>query len=131
MNYYEILRVSQQATKEELKKSYHELVRKYHPDKSTSSTESNEEFLKIDKAYKVLTDKSARKIYDSEQFLKSTAHLIIHDTISRNQFSFDEEENIYHFQCKCGSYYVLENADIKEDVILSCDECSLNIMVKN
>lgn len=132
MNYYDILRVSHNVTDEELKKAYQELVRKYHPDKSRD-IESNAEFLKIDKAYKVLKDKVERKIYDSELFQKSKSHLIIHDTVARSQFSFDDEDEIYYFQCKCGSFYTLDNENLtnKEDVILSCDECSLNILVKN
>lgn len=132
MDYYEILQVSRTATDEEIKKAYQELARKHHPDKS-SEIGSNEEFKRIDKAYKVLRDNAARKVYDSELFHKSKAHLIIHDTVSRNQFSYDEKEEIFYFECKCGSFYTLDDIDdsIKEDVIISCEECSLNIMVKN
>lgn len=132
MNYYDILQVSHNATDEELKKAYQELVRKHHPDKS-SDIESNNEFLKIDKAYKVLKDQTERKIYDSDLFQKSKSHLIIHGTVSRSEFSYDNDDKIYYFQCKCGSFYTLdiENVKNKEDLILSCDECSLNILVKN
>lgn len=133
MNYYDILQVPKDASESDIKKAYQELARKYHPDKLSTNQSTNEEFLKIDQAYKVLRDAEARKIYDSKIFQQSAPHIIIHDTVARNQFSFEEEEDVYYFQCKCGSFYILDNENLKskEDVILSCDECSLNILVKN
>lgn len=71
-------------------------------------------------------------VYDSEQFQKSSAHLIIHDTVTKKDFILDEDDKNYYYECKCGSFYTLENDNCNtgEDVILCCDECSLNILVK-
>ncbi|KAG5678556.1 hypothetical protein PVAND_008221 [Polypedilum vanderplanki] len=132
MNYYQILQVSKNATQEEIKQAYQNLVRKHHPDKNLEN-EGSEKFLEIDKAYKIIKDPALRKIYDSELFQKESSHLIIHNSVTKKDFTYDEEENIYYYECKCGSFYTIDNNDnsTSEDIILSCDECSLNILVKN
>lgn len=61
MNYYELLEISPEATKEELKKQYHFLSRKYHPDKNNGE---DNHFKKIKEAYDVLYDDTERKKYD-------------------------------------------------------------------
>ncbi|MBA3750309.1 MAG: J domain-containing protein [Nitrosopumilus sp.] len=62
-SYYEILQIKQDATDDEVKKSFRILALKYHPDKNKTS-ESKEKFLKIVEAYEVLSDESSRKKYD-------------------------------------------------------------------
>ena len=129
MDFYELLKIETTATDEEIKKAYQELARKYHPDKNV---EKNEEmFQKIDKAYKTLRDPELRKIYDSERFQRKSAHLIIHENVNRKEFEHDLVEDLYCHRCKCGSYYTIDNDEYckNENLILSCDECSLNILV--
>ena len=69
MDLYAILGVSRDASQQEIKDAYRNLAKKYHPDKHTGLSEPeiaqmNEEFGKITKAYNVLSDSSARKLYD-------------------------------------------------------------------
>ena len=52
-DYYEILGVSRDATKQEIKKAYRKLALKYHPDKNPSK-EAEEKFKEISEAYAVL-----------------------------------------------------------------------------
>lgn len=61
-NLYEILEVSQKATKTDIKKSYKKLILKYHPDKNNQGT--SEKFLEIKNAYDILYDDNARELYD-------------------------------------------------------------------
>ena len=60
-DYYKILELSKKCTKEDIKKKYHKLSLKYHPDKNGGS---NDKFLKINEAYETLYDIEKRKIYD-------------------------------------------------------------------
>lgn len=62
-NYYEILGLSEDATDQDIKKSYRSLVKKFHPD-INSKTGSEEIFMIIQEAYEVLVDPSLREKYD-------------------------------------------------------------------
>jgi molecular chaperone DnaJ len=62
-DYYEILGVSKDSKKEEIKKAYRKLVKKYHPDVNKESG-SEEKFREVQEAYEVLSDESKRKAYD-------------------------------------------------------------------
>ncbi len=61
-NYYEILGVETNASPEEIKKNFRELAKKTHPDKTKEDSE--EEMMKINKAYEVLSDKTSKEKYD-------------------------------------------------------------------
>jgi len=63
-DYYEILGVSRNATKEEIKRAYRKLALKYHPDRNPGNKEAEEKFKEINEAYEVLSDDEKRKIYD-------------------------------------------------------------------
>ena len=53
-NFYNVLGVSENATKEEIKKAYRSMQMKYHPDKNQSSNESINMTQKINEAYETL-----------------------------------------------------------------------------
>ncbi len=63
-DYYEILGVPRNATKEEIKRAYRRLVLQYHPDRN-KSPEAEEKFKEISEAYAVLSDDEKRIIYDT------------------------------------------------------------------
>lgn len=58
---YEILKVDQTASDEEIKKSYKYLIKKYHPDKNKETTE---QFTSIQYAKEVLMDRTLREFHD-------------------------------------------------------------------
>jgi DnaJ-class molecular chaperone len=63
-NYYEILGLSQSASKEEIKKKYRKLSLKYHPDRPNGNKEM---FQKITQAYEVLSESNKKREYDRKQ----------------------------------------------------------------
>jgi DnaJ-class molecular chaperone len=69
-NYYDILGISQNATQQEIKRSFRNLALKYHPDKNKNSEESKQKFMKIIEAYEVLSDEHARRDYDINSIQK-------------------------------------------------------------
>ena len=66
-NYYDILGVKREATKEEIKKAYRKLATKYHPDKNPDGAE---QFKKIAEAYSILGDEKKKAEYDAPKRTK-------------------------------------------------------------
>lgn len=65
-NYYEILEVSEKASKEVIEKAYKALAKKYHPDLNPDNKKEAEQKIKeINEAYEVLIDEHRRSNYDS------------------------------------------------------------------
>ena len=65
-DYYEILGVKREASKEEIKKAYRKLARKWHPDVHGEKTkdEADTRIKELNEAYEVLGDEEKRKLYD-------------------------------------------------------------------
>ena len=63
LNYYELLGVSETASKEEIKKAYKMQMKKWHPDINKSS-EAPEMSIKLNEAKETLLDDNKRKAYD-------------------------------------------------------------------
>lgn len=62
-DYYQILGVARDVSKEDLKKAYRKLARKYHPDVS-KETDAEAKFKELGEAYEVLKDPEKRAQYD-------------------------------------------------------------------
>ena len=63
-DFYEILDVSKNASKEEIKKAYRQQALKYHPDKNPGDDSAEEKFKEAAEAYEVLSDIDKRARYD-------------------------------------------------------------------
>lgn len=61
-DYYELLGVTKTASKEDIKKAFHKLAHKYHPDKKGGDAER---FKEVSEAYSILSDDKKRAEYDS------------------------------------------------------------------
>jgi len=135
LNYYKVLGVPHTATFVEIKQKYRGLLLKYHPDKATSSKSApgiDIDLLK--KAYEILFDPKSREEYDS--LLRKTS---VH-TGTRAQSThrpaqvvsidlWDEvegdRETTWTYPCRCGSRYVLREADMENDAhLVPCEGCS-------
>lgn len=64
-DYYATLGVAQNASQDEIKKSYRKLARQHHPDRNAGDKEAEARFKEISAAYDVLGDPDKRKQYDA------------------------------------------------------------------
>jgi molecular chaperone DnaJ len=60
-DYYNTLGVNKNASKEEIKKAFHKLAHKHHPDKNKGD---DKQFKEVNEAYQVLSDDQKRARYD-------------------------------------------------------------------
>jgi molecular chaperone DnaJ len=63
-DYYDILGVNRDSTKDEIKKAYRKLALKYHPDKNQGNIEAEAKFKEISEAYDTISDDEKRSKYD-------------------------------------------------------------------
>ncbi len=63
-DYYEILGVDRNASKEEIKKAYRQRAMKYHPDRNPDDKEAEEKFKEAAEAYEVLSNDDKKARYD-------------------------------------------------------------------
>jgi DnaJ-class molecular chaperone len=101
ISHYDILQIKQDASNDEIKRSFRNLALKYHPDKNKSA-DSKEKFLRIVEAYEVLSDEGSRKKYDllfqSERNGEKVPDFTINWTPSADYtkfYSYDEIKNWY------------------------------------
>ncbi len=69
---YKILEIRKEANKDEIKKAYRALAKKYHPDRNSGDAEAERKFIEVNKAYEILSDERLKKEYD-EKFNQKTS----------------------------------------------------------
>ncbi|KNA14038.1 hypothetical protein SOVF_111180 [Spinacia oleracea] len=63
-NLYEVLGVESTASQQEIRKAYHKLALRLHPDKNPGDKEANEKFQQLQKVMSILGDEEKRALYD-------------------------------------------------------------------
>lgn len=63
--YYDVLKITPNATQTEIKKAYHQLARDFHPDKHPDDPQATQNFQNISTAYQTLSDPQTRATYDT------------------------------------------------------------------
>lgn len=91
LNYYELLGVSETATKEEIKKAYKTQMKKWHPD-INKSEEAPEMSIKLNEAKETLLDDDKRKAYDLNLRKEVNDN---YNKFNRNQKSNDDTYTSY------------------------------------
>ncbi|MDH7914593.1 DnaJ C-terminal domain-containing protein [Winogradskyella sp. SYSU M77433] len=64
IDYYKILGIDKNASKDEIKKAYRKLARRYHPDLNPNDKEAELKFKQVNEANEVLSNDENRKKYD-------------------------------------------------------------------
>ncbi|XP_052802823.1 dnaJ homolog subfamily A member 3, mitochondrial-like [Mya arenaria] len=126
---YQILGCVSTASTSQLRKAYQDLALKHHPDKSPAGT-SAEQFVKINRAWKILEDHDLRQKYDlkwQERCLAQTYP--IQDTVDFDEFEevVEEEEGFSSadsIDIKDGGLANLVDTDNK--IRENHDRCSFN-----
>ena len=131
MDYYEILGISRDATKDEIKKAYRKLAMKYHPDKNPGDKQAEEMFKKINEAYQILSDDEKRAIYNryGKEGLEGRGY--------RTEFNFSEIFDMFNdlfeevFETKSSTPYDLDkiirvNLEFEEAVYGVSKEIEIN-----
>jgi len=67
-DYYEVLGISRNATKDDIKKAYRKLAIQFHPDRNAGDRNAEERFKEATEAYEVLSDEKKRQAYDQFGF---------------------------------------------------------------
>lgn len=66
-DYYDILGVRRNANKNDIKKSFRQLVKQYHPD-ANRNIDTTDQFQKINLAYQTLSDPQQRRMYNTKMY---------------------------------------------------------------
>lgn len=64
MDYYETLGIGKTASKDEIKKAYKTLAKKWHPDLNPGNKEAEKKFKELNEAYAALSDEGKKANYD-------------------------------------------------------------------
>ncbi|PKK84548.1 MAG: molecular chaperone DnaJ [candidate division Zixibacteria bacterium HGW-Zixibacteria-1] len=64
-NYYTVLGVPENASKEDIKKAFRTLAKKFHPDRNKGEASAEARFKEISEAYEILGDEQKRGQYDT------------------------------------------------------------------
>ncbi|HOS92468.1 MAG TPA: molecular chaperone DnaJ [Armatimonadota bacterium] len=117
-DYYEVLGVDRAATKEQVKRAYRQLARRYHPDVNPDDPQAEERFKELAEAYSVLSDDQKRAHYDR----------FGHDgppAMGMGDFGFGIEDLIQSFfggGFGARSRQVQRGADLRADVRVTLEE---------
>lgn len=133
-NLYEVLDCKPAATAEELRQAYLRLAKQHHPDKQTDgdiSGKSKEMFVRVQRAWNVLSNPELRKHYDSRWRSQETyQELPVQEEVDLSQFEYDIDAKDYWYGCRCGGCYMLSLPDVEVQVkFVCCDYCSLMVRV--
>lgn len=130
-NFYEVLDCDVDASLEEIRRNYRELILKFHPDKNI--VKDSRQFCLIQEAWEVLSDPRRRQLFD-EELLVRNSDPIIYNTFKIEDFQHDASLKRYYRICRCGGYYYLEEEELKltrtfRILHVPCENCSLTVQL--
>lgn len=119
-NYYQILQVDQNATIDDIKKSYRKLALQYHPDKHPNNKEFEEKFKLISQAYDTLGNEEKRKKYNQELMFNSQQY----DQTANYAHQFDDLLDMMHKMHHTNFNHVFRqrNPDITAQISITLED---------
>lgn len=126
LNLYEILEVSEKASKEIIDKAYKVLAKKYHPDLQPPEKKQSAELKmkQINEAYKILSDTAKRKEYDltlmkqKENEINKQIEKKYYERVENNKDNIKNNNEV--------NYQEMQKE--KEQIINNQKECNENII---
>jgi len=94
-SYYNLLGVPQDASKEEIKRAYHEAALQHHPDVNVEPG-ATELFLQVNEAFQVLIDPQKRDAYDKQLQIGQNLPVTVHSLYSRNLIPILDEPQLFY-----------------------------------
>ena len=91
-DYYEILGVSETSSKDEIKKAFRSLAKKYHPDRNGNDENAIKKFQEVNEAYEVLSNEDSKKSYDEKKANFKNAHKRKNENSKNNKTDNDFSE---------------------------------------
>lgn len=64
-DFYEVLGLSKGADDKVIKRAYHKLAKKYHPDTNQGDSNAEQKFKEVSEAYEILSNPEKKKLYDA------------------------------------------------------------------
>ncbi|XP_060673143.1 chaperone protein dnaJ 1, mitochondrial isoform X3 [Ziziphus jujuba] len=112
-DYYEILGVPQNASRDEIKKAFHALAKKYHPDANKNDPFSKRRFQEIRDAYETLRDSEKRAQYDKTRATGSEN--VEHDAGDAKGFGYHHQTGFGFNQAHFSETFKTVFSEIFED----------------
>ncbi|QDZ22671.1 DnaJ-like protein [Chloropicon primus] len=145
---------------EELKRAYRKAALRTHPDKKGNEGEvaacskvlghggprgegkgtggdQNKAFLEVQSAWATLSDPKERYRYDEELLRQGgdgEDSVEADKEVSLSELRYDEGEETYKFECRCGDTFEIGEEDKPEkgtSILLPCCSCSLVLCINN
>ncbi|MBZ0314283.1 J domain-containing protein [Clostridium butyricum] len=91
-DYYKILGVSETSSKDEIKKAFRSLAKKYHPDRNGNDENAIKKFQEVNEAYEVLSNEDSKKSYDEKKANFKNAHKRKNENSKNNKTDNDFSE---------------------------------------
>jgi curved DNA-binding protein CbpA len=106
-NLYKILEIDNNCSKEDIRKAYYKLSKKFHPDKN-NDIDAHEKFNKIHSAYEILINDNLRNEYIKMNDIEKSNFIIILEKILGQEININELNN-YGIQLNKNDLEYLEN----------------------
>ncbi|KAL6553706.1 hypothetical protein OROGR_007548 [Orobanche gracilis] len=149
--HYDTIGVKEDATQEEIRKTYRSAILNLHPDKlqkpsetSNPEQETINQFLDVRRAWEVLGDPISRVLYDNK-LRESRQDAVNAENVGLDDMVVEDVGSCFElsYNCRCGDFFWIDSSELVEmgypfltnvaaqslpaSIILPCGSCSHKI----